>query len=173
MSWIKSEGMIFALLFLFLYFLANKNLLKKQLIIFFVATLIIITRFTYLNFIEINSSFQSGNYELFTLSNIINYISFDRIFLIFKYFIFGTLQNLIFILSMLCSIFIIINTNKIKLIKYHLFYFLLCIVFIFCAYLFTNLPLEFHLKYSIDRLFFQISGFFIIFFIMVYKKLYK
>jgi len=173
MSWIKSEGMIFALLLLFIYFLANKSLLKNQLIIFFVVTLIIITRFAYLNFIEINSSFQSGNYELFSMSNIINYITFDRVFLIFKYFMFGTLQNLIFLLSILSSIFIIINTNTVKLIKYQLFYFLFCIIFIFCAYLFTNLPLEFHLKYSIDRLFFQVSGFFIIFLIIVYKKLYK
>ena len=173
MSWIKSEGMIFALLFLCIYIFSLKGNLKKQLILFFSAITIVILKFTYLNLIDLNSSFQSGNYELFNITNITDYIKFERIFLIAKYFIFGTLQNLIFLISILAALFLIKNRKELNFLKYHLLFFIFCISFIFSAYIFTNLPLEFHLKYSVDRLFFQISGFFIIFLIMVYKKLYK
>jgi len=134
---------------------------------------LISARFLYLSQIDVSSSFQSGNYEFFSLFNIIDYISLDRIFLIIKYFIIGSFQNLIFLFSILCSIFMIINTKRIKPIKYYLLYLLFCLMFIFTAYLFTNIPLEFHLKNSIDRLFLQISGFFIIFLIITYRKLYK
>ena len=172
-SWIKSEGMILALLFLVTLIIYYKTNIKKQLLVFFFALIIIISRFLYLNQIDAGSSFQSGNYEFFDLLNITDYISTDRIFLIIKYFIIGSFQNLIFLFSILCSTFMIINTKSIKEIKYHLLYLLFCLIFIFTAYLFTNIPLEFHLKNSIDRLFLQISGFFIIFLIITYRKLYK
>ena len=165
--------MILALLFLVTLIIYYKTNIKKQLLVFFFALIIIISRFLYLNQIDAGSSFQSGNYEFFDLLNITDYISTDRIFLIIKYFIIGSFQNLIFLFSILCSTFMIINTKSIKEIKYHLLYLLFCLIFIFTAYLFTNIPLEFHLKNSIDRLFLQISGFFIIFLIITYRKLYK
>jgi len=172
-SWIKSEGMIFALLFLLTLIIYSKESIKKQCFLSFFALTIIISRFLYLGQIEVSSSFQSGNYEFFNFFSIFDYISFDRIYLIVKYFIIGAFQNLIFLLSILCSIFIIMTTKKIKPIKYYLLYLLFCLIFIFSAYLFTNIPLNFHLKNSIDRLFLQISGFFIIFIILTYRKLYK
>ena len=165
--------MILALLFLITLIIYSKESIKKQCFLSFFALTIIISRFLYLGQIEVSSSFQSGNYEFFNFFSIFDYISFDRIYLIVKYFIIGAFQNLIFLLSILCSIFIIMTTKKIKPIKYYLLYLLFCLIFIFSAYLFTNIPLNFHLKNSIDRLFLQISGFFIIFIILTYRKLYK
>ena len=124
-----------------------------------------------MNQIDAGSSFQSGNYEFFDLLNITDYISTDRIFLIIKYFKIGSFQNLIFLFSILCSTFMIINTKSIKEIKYHLLYLLFCLIFIFTA-TFLQTYLEFHLKNSIDRLFLQISGFYY-FLIITYRKLYK
>jgi hypothetical protein len=171
MSWIKSEGMIFALLFLltlFFYFSSHK---KKQLLLALSAIAIILSKYLYLQFIDINSSFQSGNYELFSLVNLAEYITFDRFFMIIKYFIFGIFQNIALLASILTLPFLIKNKKDFIFLKYHFLFFLLCFLFIFSAYIFTNIPLEFHLKNSIDRLFFQISGFFIIFLFMIYNKL--
>ena len=173
MSWIKSEGMIFALLFLCVYIFSLKGNLKRQSIACSSVIIILISKFVYLNLIDLNSSFQSGNYELFSIANFIDYIKFERVVLIVKYFIFGIFQNIIFLLSILALLFLIKIKNELSILRYYLFYLMFCISFIFCAYIFTNLPLEFHLQYSIDRLFFQISGFFVILLIMVYKKLDK
>ena len=173
MSWIKSEGMIFALLFLCVYIFSLKGNLKRQSIACSSVIIILISKFVYLNLIDLNSSFQSGNYELFSIANFIDYIKFERVVLIVKYFIFGTFQNIIFLLSILALLFLIKIKKELSILKYYLFFLMFCTSFIFCAYIFTNLPLEFHLQYSIDRLFFQISGFFVILLIMVYKKLDK
>jgi len=173
MSWIKSEGMIFALLFLCIYIFSLKSNLKRQLIASFSLIIIIALKLIYSNLIDLNSSFQSGNYEFFNIENFTDYVKFERILLIVKYFILGIFQNLIFLLSILAGLLLIKDRKEINILKYYLLFLIFCASFIFCAYIFTNLPLEFHLKYSVDRLFFQISGFFIICLIMVYKKLYK
>ena len=91
--------------------------------------------------------------------------------MIIKYFIFGMFQNIALLASILTLPFLIKNKKDFIFLKYHFLFFLLCFLFIFSAYIFTNIPLEFHLKNSIDRLFFQISGFFIIFLFMIYNKL--
>jgi len=173
MSWIKSEGMIFALLFLCIYIFSLKSNLKRQLIASFSLIIIIALKLIYSNSIDLNSSFQSGNYEFFNIENFTDYVKFERILLIVKYFIFGIFQNLIFLLSILAGLLLIKNRIEINILKYYLLFLIFYSFFIFCAYIFTNLPLEFHLKYSVDRLFFQISGFFIISLIIIYKKLYK
>ena len=135
--------------------------------------IIIALKLIYSNSIDLNSSFQSGNYEFFNIENFTDYVKFERILLIVKYFIFGIFQNLIFLLSILAGLLLIKNRIEINILKYYLLFLIFYSFFIFCAYIFTNLPLEFHLKYSVDRLFFQISGFFIISLIIIYKKLYK
>ncbi len=154
--WIKNEAFIFAILFFIsiLICLPKKKLLVFSLLFF----LLIIIRIFLFNLFDFNLDFQSGNYKSFSVMNIFQFISPERIYIIIRYFAIATFKIPILafiLLTAYLNFFLEKNTiNKIILLNFNL-----NILFIFSAYLFTSFPLVFHLSVSIDRLIFQAIGF--------------
>lgn len=172
-SWIKNEGLIFSilvLLSLMLYFYKNTKVL---LFLFIACSFLISLRFGYLYLSSVNASFQSGNYENFNFNQLLDYFELERIFIISKYFVIGIFQNIIFLVSLLAMLFLIKTRRDLFNLRHYLFFLFLSVMFINFAYIFTNIHLEFHLKVSIDRLLFQISGFFIIIILLACKRIFK
>ncbi len=89
-------------------------------------------------------------------------ITFDRIFIIFQYFIYSLLKNYLIIFSL---ILFILNKNKFKNFNKNLYNYIIIVFslgFFFTAYILTSVDLIFMLKTGLDRLLFSITPFFII-----------
>ena len=117
------------------------------------------------------------NYEYSSIFNLGSFLTFDRILLVFKYFFFGLVSNLLYIISILTMLFLFVyKKNQIDL-TYYFASLILNFMLISSFYIFTSYPLEFHLKVSIERVLFEVLGIYIIpivIFINVYsKKIFK
>ena len=169
LSWIKNEAFIFSIISLFslLIFYPNKKTLISILIVF-----CILSRLILFKIFQLDINFQSGNYENLSVDNIQSFLTIDRILLIFKYFIFGTLKNPLIIFIFL-PLFYFLRIKKSILEKIFIFSFIANIFFIFAAYLFTFVPLKFHLVTSVDRLIFEILGFNLIIFVLFLNRYNK
>lgn len=172
-SWIKNEGLIFSILVLLslvFYFYRNTKILF---FLFITCFFLISLRYGYLYLNTVNANFQSGNYENFNFNQLFNYFELERIFMTLKYFIIGIFQNIIFLVSLLSLLFLIKKRVDLINLRHYLYFLFLSVMFINFAYIFTNIHLEFHLKVSMERLLFQISGFFIIIVLLACKRIFK
>ena len=119
-------------------------------------------RISVYKFYDLNIGVNSIGWNDLSISGIYSKITLERIFVIFKYFIYGVLKNYFIIFSL---IILIISNDKLKIVKKNLYNYIiifLSLSFIFSAYLLTDVDLIFMLKTGLDRLLFQISPFFII-----------
>tara|TARA_B100000767_G_C19649833_1_gene486207 strand:- start:448 stop:975 length:528 start_codon:yes stop_codon:yes gene_type:complete len=154
--WIKNEALIFSLLFFIsiIIFYPKKDILIFSSLFF----LLIILRIFLFKLFGLNLDLQSGNYESFLIRDIIQFISVERILIILKYFIIASFKIPIVVFIFL-AVYLNFFLEKSLINKILFVNFNLNIFFIFSAYLFTSFPLVFHLSTSLDRLFFQVSGF--------------
>ena len=169
--WSKNEGAIYALsLILIAILFGNLKLNYKILLLlgFLTSLLIRVFVFKFYNFtIHINPCC----YNEFSITSILDKISFDRIFLILMYIFYSFLQNIIFIAFIFFTLILsLIKKNKIKKFYYIYFFLFLHISFISGASLMTDSPLEFQLKTSVNRLMFQGLGFYILFIIQMINE---
>jgi hypothetical protein len=169
--WIKNEGTIYAFSLIFIAILfGNLKLNYKILLIigFFISLLMRVLIFKIYNFtIHINPCC----YTDFSITSILNKISFDRIVLILTYIFYSFFENIIFIAFIFLNLTLLL-LKKIKVEKFHYIYFFLFlhISFICGASLMTDSPLEFQLKTSVNRLMFQGLGFYILFIIQIINE---
>ena len=120
---------------------------------------------------------MQSNYDFNGILHLGNFFTPDRVSVIFLYFFFGIISNLIYIISILLMLFMFFyGGNKTNLSNYYISL-VLNFLLILSFYIFTSYPLEWHLKVSIERVLFEVMGIYIIpiiIFINVYsKKIFK
>ena len=118
----------------------------------------------------LENNFQSGNYENFLITDIDKYITLERLLIIFKHSIIAFFKIPI-IIAMIISLLVINHYKQDTLSKIAILNFTLGISFIFCAYLFSNFPINFHVSSSIERMFLQLSGFNIVLVVLLINYL--
>ncbi len=160
--WTKAEGFIYATIIIFSLVTCLKIRKKVKLILFLSLIALLLIRISVYKFYDLNIGVNSCCWNDLSISGIYSKITLERIFVIFKYFIYGVLKNYFIIFSL---IILIISNDKLKIVKKNLYNYIiifLSLSFIFSAYLLTDVDLIFMLKTGIDRLLFSISPFFII-----------
>ena len=157
--WIKSEGIVYAMIIMTILVL-NKKIFFKEKIYFFLS---IIFLFLLKNLIFIYYNFEI-NAQPYNLEHILS-IKLDDVFYRVKniiiYLGYYSLKNTLFAIGMI--LLIILNftkKNKIILTNYNLF-FALNILFIFSAYLFRDVEVIYSLRTTLERIVFTSSGFYI------------
>ena len=164
--WIKNEAILFALAFVISLVLSKKfniNFKVKFSLLFIFFVIIRLSIFNYYNF---EQALQPGNYNDLKILNG-EFVNFSRIFLILKFFAFGILDNLMLLASITAlSILLIINKKQIFIFYNYSIFLFLCMSIIFIAYLFSSMPLQWHLNVSMNRLLTEISGYFSILIIL-------
>lgn len=170
---IKNDGMAIVLVFLFsLWFtrISIKEKLNYLLIIFFVFFL----KYNLFNYINLNNVLQEDNYKNITILKLLEFFNIQRLFLIFEYFFFALLDNIIFLIGLFFLIILLKFNKNNKFFLFLTFCYLFSIIFIFAAFFLTSYPIEFALKTAIHRILFEVSGFFLIliplFFNFILKK---
>lgn len=157
--WIKSEGIVYAIIIVTILISNKKIFFKEKIYIFLSIIFLFLLKnliFTYYNF-EVNA-------QPYNLEHMLS-IKFDDFFYRVKniiiYLGYYSLKNTLFALAII--LLIILNftkKNKIVLTNYNLF-FALNILFIFSAYLFRDLEILYSLRTTMERIVFTSSGFYI------------
>ena len=156
--WIKNEAVIFSFIFLISIILFNLKYKRKILIFSLFFAFIILLKIFLIKIYGLDSNLQSGNYENFEIKNLNFYFSFDRIIIILKYLMISFVKvPILIILTTGVIVNYLIKPNKFNKIMF--LNFILCLVFVIMAYIFTNFPIKFHLTTSIDRIAFELAGF--------------
>ena len=175
--WIKNEAMFFSFISIFLILCLPKKSFLFKASIFFSFILLIILRFLIFKTIGLNNLLQPGNCEYSDILHLVSFFSFDRILVISKYFFFGLASNLLYVISIPIMLFLFVyKKSKIDL-TYYSASLILNFMLISSFYIFTSVPIEWHLKISIERVLFEVLGIYIIpivIFTNVYsKKIFK
>lgn len=161
LPWIKNEGIFYSIFLLIIYFVVEKNTLRR----FIFPIIVILTIFLqlYLNifYFNLNTLFQ---FEIKS-SNIMNDQGLILLLNKFSKILFYSSHAFFKHPILILDIFIImmslyyLKINRIVL-PYYLFLFL-CVSFIFGVYVFTPNDIKWHLQSSVDRLLLQTSGIYI------------
>ena len=175
--WIKNEAMFFSFISILLIVCLPKKSFLYKLSIFFSFILLIILRFFIFKTIGLDAVLQLGNYEYSGILHLVSFLSFDRILVISKYFFFGLASNLLYVISIFTILFMFFYRKNKTDLRLYFVSLILNFLLIYSFYLFTSMPIEFHLKVSIERVLFEVLGIYIIsivIFINVYsKKIFK
>ena len=170
--WIKSEGLVFAVILMTILTLNKKIIFPKKIIIFVTLIFIIFFKkitYMYLNFDAVSQPYYNLDF-LFSLDfeEILS-----RIGNIVFYLAYYSLKNFIFFLGVITLIFI--NFNRVDKMDITIFnyYFLFNLLFIFCAYLFREMEIIYSLRTTMDRIIFLSSGFYLYLVILFIRKRLK
>lgn len=154
--WLKNEALIFSIIFFISIAFFNIN--RRFIFFGFLFVFLIFLRVLLYETFGLENNFQAGNYENFLITDLNKYITIDRFLVILKYSIISSFK-IPAIIVMIIAVLVINHHKYDMLSKIVILNFALGISFIFCAYLFSNFPIIFHVSSSIDRLFIQLSGF--------------
>jgi len=175
--WIKNEAMFFSFISIFLILCLPKKSFLYKLSIFFSFVLAIILRFFIFKEIGMNIDLMQNNYEYSDILHLGSFLSFDRILVISKYFFFGLAANLLYIISIFTILFMFFYRKNNTDLRLYFVSLILNFLLIYAFYLFTSMPIEWHLKMSIERVLFEVLGIYlipIIIFINVFSnKIFK
>ena len=120
---------------------------------------------------------MQNNYEYSDIVYLSNFFAIDRAIIIFKYLLFGLVSNIVYIIALFMMLFVFLDKKNRVILSYYNISFILNFLLIFSFYIFTSLPLEWHLKVSVERVFFEVLGIYfipIVIFINIYsKKIFK
>ncbi len=166
--WVKSEGTVLVLIFLLSLFLLKECSHRYKILIMLSFISLLVGKYYIFSAFNLSHEIQKGNYEYFKIENFFDYINFNRILLVLKYFIFSCFEILIFPLSIIFLFILTIFDKKNKFYNFLFYSFIFSIGFVFLAFLLSSFPLEWVLKNALNRITFQISGFFIILFPLFY-----
>lgn len=168
--WTKQEGMFYAFfIILTLFFVKNFKLKEKFYLLMFLF-LILSIKIIIFKIYNLDISLNKNVAHNLSFESLLSKLEFNRVIMIFKYFIFALFQNyyLLFGLVLLLINKILRNQNL-----YIDFYILINLSFIFLVYLFVdhpNVTQEFILKTGIERIIFNISPIIILVFIEIINK---
>lgn len=164
--WIKHEGFIISssLILILLFFFDFK--IKKKISIFMIFLTIIFIRFFIFEFYNLNpSDTQHQGFELNNFEDILEKISLLRILIVFKSLFLNLLTNYLALIGFFVIFMVLVTKKNFKNMNFAIF-FLTFNISCFCViYLFTSLNLTWMLKTGMDRIVFQLSPVFILFFL--------
>ena len=163
--WFKVEGIVYSLILILI--LNVSSYVPKKIKIYSTISflLLIILKIVVYQFFNEKTNFlveSSGHpYSLEYIYNLnVNFI-FYKIKLIIPYLIFYTLNNVFFIAGILFLLIHIFEKNRTDFIKCMTIYFILNSAFIFCAYIFRDMEIEYAVKTTLERVVFSSSGFYV------------
>ena len=163
--WFKVEGIVYSLILILLLNVSSYVPKKTKIYstIFFLL-LIILKNIVYQFFNEKTNFLIESTGHPYSLEYIYNlnvHFIFDKIKLIIPYLIFYTFHNIFFIAGILLLLMFNFEKNRTDFIKCMTIYFILNFTFIFCAYIFRDMEIEFALKTTLERVIFTSSGFYV------------
>ena len=170
LPWIKNEGIFYSIFLLIIYFVVEKNSLKKFIFPLVVLLTIFLQLYLNISYFNLNTLFQ---FEI-NSSNILNDQGFtlflNKFIKILFYSSHAFFKHPILILD---AFIIFISFYYLKLDKNILpfyIFLILCISFIFGIYVFTPNDIKWHLQSSVDRLLLQTSGIYIYLLVILNDK---
>ena len=169
--WIKNEGTVLAMIFLGSIFLLKNVRFHVKIFLLSSFMFLILGKYFLFDYIGLANEIQKGNYENFRIQNFFDFINLNRIFLVFKYILFYSLEVLIYPISIIILLILINFDKKNPFILFMVSLLILSLGFILLAFLLTSFPLEWQLWVALDRIMFQTSGFFIILIPLLYDFL--
>ena len=153
--WSKQVGFVYLISLLIpLLFLSKLKLNNKLLILISSFIFYFLKLFIY-KFYNFDLNLKSCCYNDFTISGILNKITFDRFLLVISYLFFYILQNFIFVIGF---IFLALGIrNKKFFFKNNYFYLIifLNLIFVIIIYILTDADLDLMLRTGIERLIFM------------------
>ena len=170
LPWIKNEGIFYSIFLLIIYFVVEKNSLKKFIFPLVVLLTIFLQLYLNISYFNLNTLFQ---FEI-NSSNILNDQGFtlflNKFIKILFYSSHAFFKHPILILD---AFIIFISFYYLKLdrniLPFYIFL-ILCISFIFGIYVFTPNDIKWHLQSSVDRLLLQTSGIYIYLLVILNDK---
>ena len=171
--WIKNEAIFFSFISIFLILFLPKKKFSYKFIIFFSYIFFVILRFVIFKEIELDTVLMQNNYEYSDIVYLSNFFAIDRAIIIFKYLLFGLVSNIVYIIALFMMLFVFLDKKNRVILSYYNISFILNFLLIFSFYIFTSLPLEWHLKVSVERVFFEVLGIYfipIVIFINIFSK---
>ena len=167
--WTKPEGMFYAFFIILTLFFVKSFKLKEKFYLLVFLFLILSIKIIVFKIYNLHISLSHIAPD-FSFQLLLSKLEFNRVIMIFKYFIFALFQSyyLLFGLVLLLINKMLRNQNL-----YIDFYILINLSFIFLVYLFVDHPIadqEFILKTGIERLIFNISPIIILVFIEIINK---
>ncbi|MDA9234154.1 hypothetical protein N9O80_02870, partial [Candidatus Pelagibacter sp.] len=173
--WLKVEGIVYSsILILLLIFTKHiPNKLKIYSSIFFIG--LVIFKIIIYQFFNEKTNFlveASGHpYHLEYIYNINLDFILNKLKYIIPYLVYYILNNIFFISGILILIMLNFKKNSDDYIKVINLYFILNVIFIFTAYIFRDMEVEYSVKSTMERVVFTSSGFFVFLVIDFFKKL--
>ena len=160
--WIKSESTILVAIFLLSAILMNQVDFKIKILMTLVFIMLVLHKYYIFDYISLSHEIQKGNYEYFKISNFFDFVNFPRIILVVKYLLFYSLNNIIYILTIVSLTVMAKYDKKNIFILPFSFMFIFSFVFFMSAFLLTSFPLKWVLWVSLDRIMFETSGLYVI-----------
>ena len=165
MMWFKVEGIIYSSILILLLNLSDQISKKVKIYATICFVLLVILKIVVYQFLNEKTNFlveTSGHpYYLEYIYNLnINFIFYKMKFII-PYMIYYTLNNIFYILGILILIILSFTKDKNAYIKSMIFYLALNSCFIFCAYIFRDMEIEYSVQTTMERVIFTSSGFFV------------
>ena len=167
-SWIKTEGFLYALFILMILILLDKNKNVKLLFSLVFIFLILSKLLTYQIF-DFPISLQGETYSKPILD--FNYtILIDRFLLVVKFYMIFLFNNLLMLFSILALIYLIFSNFKVKIVKFLTLFFILNASFILGSHLFMNIGnIDYWITHTIPRFMLQTTGIYIISIVLIYN----
>jgi hypothetical protein len=171
--WIKNESTVLVVISLLSFFICSKFQLNYKIKILFIFLLLLAIKYTIYHYFEFPIYLQKDNYENFDIRNLEQFINLERFLLISKYLFYGVLETSIYLFAAPLLLILIFFDKKNKFYLFLLSLLIFSIFFIFIIFFTTSFPIEWHLKTALNRIVFQMSGFFIILIPLIYNFLTK
>lgn len=176
MIWFKSEGMVYSIITFIsvLFFLKNNN--KFKILLFLSITTFLTIKILFYNYWGLS---LNPNQSLFS-SNFLNLLSFnlilERSLLVCLWYLTYFFTNPIVIFILFFVVYLFFNhRTRIKSLNFIICFFLIKFLAIYFSSIISTyeLTLNFHLKYTVDRVIFQSSGLLLIILLQNYDILKK
>ena len=155
LCWVKNEGLIFSYFLIFCIFITKNLNLKIKTLLIIGSLIILFIRILVLNYYEIFNSdhfIESLDFKIFNL--------FEKMKIISLYLSIYLTQVPIYLITLPILIYTSFKYKMKDITKFNLFFLILNLSFIYIAFLFKSVESELQIRFSMQRVLFQTSGFY-------------
>jgi len=172
--WFKAEGIVYSSILVLLLNFSNQILRKIKIYINISYVSIIIFKIVIYQFFDATLIDTTGHpYYLDYISNLNFEFIIYKLKFIIPYLFYYVLTNVFFISGITILCFLNFQKKNDSYIRHLNLYFILNLIFIFSAYLFRDMEIEYSIKTTMERVIFTSSGFYIFLIINFFKNLNK
>ena len=173
MMWFKVEGIVYSSILILLLNVNNQISKKTKIYSTITFFLLVLLKISIYQFFNEKADFlveTSGHpYYLEYIYNLNIDFIFYKMKIIIPYLVFYTFGNIFFILGIFILLILNFKKKTTSYVECMNFYLVLNLGFIFCAYLFRDMEIEYSLRTTMERVVFTSSGFFV-FLVLNYVK---